>query len=228
MTQLGSSFEVVVPLGFLGLPMHAFDRGAKLLHVPQDLPLRLPLPAHRRRLGLQVGKLPPQLLQPLLAGGVLLLAERRFLDLEPGHPPGELVELGGHGVDLGAQHGACLVDEVDRLVGKESVSDVSMAENGRSDERRVLDLHAMEHLEALAQTAEDRDGVLHGWLVDQHGLEAPLERGVLFDVLSVLGKCGGPDHVELATGQHRLEHVPGVHRPFGRTGTDDRVELVDE
>ena len=33
---------------------------------------------------------------------------------------------------------------------------------------------------------------------------------------------------QLAAGQHRLDHVPGVHRAFGGSGTDDRVELVDE
>ena len=39
---------------------------------------------------------------------------------------------------------------------------------------------------------------------------------------------GGPDHVELAPGQHWLEHVPGVHRPLCRPGANDRVQLIDE
>ena len=36
------------------------------------------------------------------------------------------------------------------------------------------------------------------------------------------------DGVELATRQHRLEHVRGVERAFGRARPDDRVQLVDE
>jgi hypothetical protein len=35
-------------------------------------------------------------------------------------------------------------------------------------------------------------------------------------------------HVQLAAGQHRLEHVAGVHGAFGRAGPDDGVQLVDK
>jgi hypothetical protein len=38
-------------------------------------------------------------------------------------------------------------------------------------------------LVALLEAAQDRDRVLHGRLADHDGLEAPLERGVLLDVL---------------------------------------------
>ena len=57
---------------------------------------------------------------------------------------------------------------------------------------------------------------------DEHLLEAALERGVLLDVLAVLVERGGADHAQLAAGQHRLEHVAGVHRALGRAGADDR------
>ncbi len=66
-------------------------------------------------------------------------------------------------------------------------------------------------------------------LADQHLLEAPLQRRVLLDVLAVLVERGRADHPQLAAGQHRLEHVAGVHRALaGRAGADDGVQLVDE
>ena len=65
-------------------------------------------------------------------------------------------------------------------------------------------------------------------LVDHHRLEAALQRGVLLDVLAVLVEGGRADHVQLAAGQHRLEHVAGVHRALGRAGADHGVQLVDE
>jgi hypothetical protein len=86
----------------------------------------------------------------------------------------------------------------------------------------------VEDLEALPQPAQDGDRVLFGRLVHEYGLEAALQSGVLLDVLAVLVKRGGPDHVQLATGQHRLEHVAGVHRAFRGTGAHHRVQLVDE
>ena len=65
-------------------------------------------------------------------------------------------------------------------------------------------------------------------LIDQHRLEAAFEGGVLFDVLAVFVERGGADAVQLAAGQHRLEQVAGVHRPFGLAGADDGVQFVDE
>ena len=63
---------------------------------------------------------------------------------------------------------------------------------------------------------------------DEHRLEAALERGVLLDVLAVLVERGGADDAQLAAGEHRLDHVAGVHRALGRARTDDGVQLVDE
>ena len=71
-------------------------------------------------------------------------------------------------------------------------------------------------------------GVLDRRLADVHLLEAALERGVLLDVLAVLVERRGADHAQLAAGEHRLDHVAGVHRALGRAGADDRVQLVDE
>ena len=65
-------------------------------------------------------------------------------------------------------------------------------------------------------------------LADEDLLEAALQGGVLLDVLAVLVEGGGADHAQLAPGQHRLDHVAGVHGPLGRAGADDGVELVDE
>ena len=65
-------------------------------------------------------------------------------------------------------------------------------------------------------------------LADVHLLEPALERGVLLDVLAVLVERGGADHAQLAAGEHRLDHVAGVHRALGRAGADDGVQLVDE
>ena len=73
-----------------------------------------------------------------------------------------------------------------------------------------------------------RDGVLDRRLIDHDRLEAALQGGVLLDVLAVLVERGGADAVQLAAGQHRLEQVAGVHRPFGLAGADDGVQLVDE
>ena len=103
-----------------------------------------------------------------------------------------------------------------------------MAEDNGGDKRTVLDLDPVEDLQALPQAAQDRDGVLDRRLVHDDRLEATLESRVLLHVLAVLGERGCTDHVQLAAGQHRLEHVAGVHGALGGAGPDDGVHLVDE
>ena len=83
-------------------------------------------------------------------------------------------------------------------------------------------------LVAVTQAAQDADRVFDGGFTDQHRLEAPLERRVLFDVFAVLVECRGAHRVQLTAGQHRLQHVRGVHRPLGRAGANHGVQLVDE
>ena len=163
-----------------------------------------------------------------LGGVVLLLGERRQLDLELHRAALELVDLLGQRVDLDAQPAGRLVDEVDRLVGQEAVGDVAVAERRGGDRRGVLDADAVMDLVALLQAAEDRDRVLDGRLADHDRLEAALERGVLLDVLAVLVERRGADGAQLAAGEHRLEQVRGVDGALRGARADDRVQLVEE
>ena len=86
----------------------------------------------------------------------------------------------------------------------------------------------MEDLETFPEPAQDGDGVLDIGFVDQDGLESALQGGVVFDVLAILVERRRADQVQLAAGEHRLEHVAGVQGTFGRAGTDDGVKFVDE
>ena len=157
-----------------------------------------------------------------------LLRERGALDLELTDAPLDHVDLERHRVDLDAQARRRLVDEVDRLVGQLAAGDVAVGQHRGRDDRRVLDAHAVVHLVALLQAAQDRDRVLDRRLAHVHLLEAALERGVLLDVLAVLVERRRADEAQLAAGEHRLDHVAGVDRAFGAARADDRVDLVDE
>ena len=86
----------------------------------------------------------------------------------------------------------------------------------------------MVHLKALPQSAQNRDRVLHRWLVHQHRLEPPLQRRILLQVFAVFIKRRRPDAMQLTAGQHRLQHVAGIHGTLRLPGADNRVQFVDE
>ena len=190
--------------------------------------LLLPVRRHPVALLGQVGQLRLQTLQALGRGLVGLLLQRHLLDLELADAPDHLVQLGRQRVDLDAQLARRLVDQVDGLVGQEAAGDVAVREDGGGHQRSILDAHAVVHLVALGQPAQDGDGVLHRGLADEDRLEAALQRGVLLDRGAVLVEGGGADEPELAARQHGLDHLAGVHGPLGRAGADDGVQLVDE
>ena len=162
------------------------------------------------------------------AGGVLLLLQRRALDLELHDLSLELVDLGRHRVEFHPQPRRRLVDEVDRLVRQEPVGDVAVGQGRGGDERGVLDADAVVHLVAFLESAQNGDGGLDGRLVHFHRLETALEGGVFLDVFAVLVECGRADAAQFTAGELRLEHVGGIGRALGGTGTDERVQFVDE
>ena len=83
-------------------------------------------------------------------------------------------------------------------------------------------------LVSLFQTPEYGDGILHGGLVYEHGLETSLQRRILFNVLAVLVQRGRAYAVQLASCQHGLEHIARVHASLGCARADYRMELIYE
>ena len=177
---------------------------------------------------LQVGQGFLQLGQALPAGGVFLFFQRRALDLELHDLALELVDLGRHRVEFHPQPRRRLVDEVDRLVRQKPVGDVAVGQGCGGDECGVLNTNAVVHLVAFLESAQDGDGVLDGWLVHFHRLEAALEGGVFFDMFAVLVERGRADAAKFAAGELRLEHVGGIGCALGGAGADERVQFVDE
>ena len=133
---------------------------------------------------------------------------------------------GGHGADAHAAAG--LVDEVDGLVRQEAVGDVAVGQVGRGLERLVGDRAAVVRLVAVAQPAQDLDGLLLGGFLHQDLLEAALEGRVALEVLAVLVEGRRADGLQLAARQRRLEDAGRVDGALGRTRADEVVQLVDE
>ena len=80
----------------------------------------------------------------------------------------------------------------------------------------------------LLQAAQDADRVGDRGLAHEHRLEAPRQRRVLLDVFPILVERGGPDAVQRAARELRLQQVGRVHRAVAPPSPDQGVHLVDE
>src|SRR5207237_4379614 len=118
-----------------------------------------------------------------------------------------------HRADAHARAG--LVDEVDRLVRQVAILDVAVGQRGGREERVVGDLAAVVRLVAVAQAAQDLDGVVDRRLLDPDLLEAPLERSVALQVLAVLVARRRADRLELAAREAGIGRASAAGRTLG-------------
>ena len=196
---------IAVAGGLFDLGFDRFDLGAQALHLADRVLLVLPLGFLRIEGVPKFGQLFFEIGQPLFGEFVALLLQRGLLNLQLGDAVVHLVEFGRHRIELGLDHRAGFIDEVDRLVRQEPVGDIPVGKGGRRNERAVLDFDAVVDFVPLLQAAQDRDRILDRRLTDHNGLEPALERGVFLDVFAVFVKGGCADAVQLAAGQHRFE-----------------------
>ena len=223
--QLRHAAVVALPFGLLRLDLVTLDVVLLALDLGQQVALPLPFGSHRGVARTQLLDLLRKRRHALL---VVLTADRLAFDLQLPDTAVEVVDLFGHGVHLQAQTRSRLVDQVDRLVGQKARGDVAVRQLDGSDDRLVLDAHLMVVLIAILQTAQDRDGVVGGRLVDHHLLETALERLVLLEIFLELVERRGADRAQLAARKGRFEDVGRIHRPRRLAGTHQRVNFVDE
>ena len=86
----------------------------------------------------------------------------------------------------------------------------------------------MVDLVAVFQSSQDGDRVFHRGLIHLNRLKAPLQRGILLDVLAVFIECRCAYAVQLAARQHGLEQVARVHRALGLARAHNSVQFVNE
>ncbi len=125
--------------------------------------------------------------------------------------------------------GAGLVDDVDGLVRQVPVVDVLGRQLRGRPQGRIGVGNLVVLFEALLQSLQDLDGLLHRRLLHVDLLEATGQRPVLLEDAAELLIGGGADAAQVAGGQHRLDQVGRIHDATGRrAGADDGVDLVDE
>ena len=85
----------------------------------------------------------------LLAELVRFFFERGFLDFQLHDLAADGIEFRGHAVEFSLDESAGFVNKVDCLVRQKPVGDIAFGERCRRNQRRILNLDAVEHLVAF-------------------------------------------------------------------------------
>ena len=127
--QLGDLVEVVLALGFFDCEPGLFDLGFDFCEFFESAGFGLPLGLQGRALVLGFREFLLEFLQTIARRLIGLTLEGLALDFQLHHAPIDLVDLDRHRFLLGAQLGCRFIDQVDRLVGQESIGDVTLGEH---------------------------------------------------------------------------------------------------
>ena len=134
----------------------------------------------------------------------------------------------GCGKGLDAHPAGGFVHEVHRLVGQKAIRNVAVRQGHRRVQGFIGNAHLMMGLVAVPQSLENLKGFLGGGFAHHHGLEAPLQGRVLFNIFPVFVQGGSTYALELAPGQGGFKNVGGVHAAFRLAGAYQVVDLVNE
>src|SRR5215469_3103177 len=123
---------------------------------------------------------------------------------------------------------ACFINEVDGFVREEAVGNIAVRKVDRVAKRFFRVADGVELLVAFANALNDLNGLFLAWGGNLDGLEAALERAILFHGLAVFAGRRGPDALNFAAGKGRLQNIGRVKRAFRRTRAHQRVQLINE
>ena len=126
------------------------------------------------------------------------------------------------------QIGAGLIQKVDGLVGKIAVGDIALGEHDRLPRDLRRDLHAVEQLIVMRNAPQNGDSLVNARLGHGHGLEAALQRGVLFDIFAVLGEGRCADDLNFPAGKRRLKDVRRAHGALRVARAHEIMHLVND
>ena len=135
---------------------------------------------------------------------VCLFLKSRLLDLQLHDLSGEFIQLRRHGIELRLDHCAGFIHEVDSLIRKETIADITVGKGCRRYKRGIGDLYAMINLITVLQSTKDRNRILDCRLIDHNRLETTFQSRILLNIFPVLIQRRRTDTVQLTTGKHRL------------------------
>src|SRR5580698_9445135 len=123
---------------------------------------------------------------------------------------------------------AGFIDQIDSLVGQETIGNKTRGGVDRGFNRFVGIGDGVEFLVALLDTEQNADGVLFVGRRNFYGLETALERPVFLNGLAIFAGRGGAYALNLAARKGRFQNIGGIEGTFGGTRSHQSVQLIDE
>ena len=124
--------------------------------------------------------------------------------------------------------GRCLIDQVNRLVGQIPIIDITTGQSHCRLHRFRCNGHMVMCFVLPLDTLQDADSLFLCGFFHRNRLESPLQCSILLNILAILRDRGRTDQLDLSAGQRRFHDIGRINSPFGTSGTDDRMQFIQE
>ena len=226
--QLAGLFKLPVALGDGNLYPCLVQLVLDFRQIGQALLLGFPFVVQTAGFFLQIGGFPFNFFQPFFRLFVMFLFQRFALNFQLHDLAVEIVQLLRFGIDCHPERTGGLVHQVNRLVGQKTVGNITVGKRGRGNQRGIGNPHSVMQFKLFFDPAQNGNRFFNRRFGYEHRLKTPCQRRVFFHVLFIFGKRGRSQTMQLSAGQRRLQQIGSVHRPFRRTGADDRMHFINK
>ena len=124
------------------------------------------------------------------------------------------IERCRHGFNFRAKLCSGFIDEINSLIGKETVGNIAIRKNGGGDHGIITNADTVMDFIAFFQAAKNGNCIFYRRLVYHNRLEAAFQGGIFFNIFLIFIQGRSPDATEFAASQHRLQQVSRIHRAF--------------
>gem|GEM_PF-6865395 len=121
-----------------------------------------------------------------------------------------------------------LIDKIDCLVWEVAIRHITDGEFDSILYSIIVDDEIMKLFKRISESRNNLDSDRFTWFVDIDFLESALESRILFDIFLVLSECCCADDTNLPPSHCRFEDISSIECPFGSSGSDNRMNLVDK
>ena len=224
-TDFGHFTVIAFTLGLIGFKLQVFDIYLILLDLVDLFFFAFPLGFLFLFFFLQVRDFLVQLFQFRL---IIFTFDCFAFNFQLFDTTGNFIQRFRHRVYLQTQTSSSLIHQVDRLIRKETVCNITTRKLNGRDDSIIFDTYLMVILVLFLQTTKDGNSIQLIRFFHHHHLETTFQRFILFKVFLILIQSSCTDGTQFTTCQGRFQDIGGIHCAVAFTCSYQGMYFINE
>ena len=226
--QFCCTIQIILPFCKFDLFIHIFNLFTKPGQIFHRFFLIVPLCFLPAEFLVQFRKFTLQHFQTILTRSVCFFLQCSFFNLHLHDTSLQFIQFRRQRIQLCLNQCTRFIHQVNRLIRKESIRNVTMRKCGSCYKCTVCDFYPMKNFIAFFQSAENGNRVFHGRFIYQYRLKTSFQCRIFFNIFTILIQRCCTDTVQFSTRKHRFQHISGIHSAVCLASSHDQMKLINK